>query len=125
MDMMEINRITERIIGCAIAVHRALGTGLRESAYSAALDIALLEEGLSANAEPVYPVRYKERVIGSCRPDFVVEDKVVLEIERTDWLDSEARAQILGCLRVTGKKVGLLSNFRSHPLKRGIQRFIL
>ena len=125
MEIKEINEVTRRIIGSAIAVHRELGPGLFESAYSAALEIAMREDGLRFRAEPVIPVRYKQRVIGSCRPDFSVEEAVVLEIKRTDWLDTDARVQILNYLRVSGRKVGLLINFRTHLLKRGIRRFIL
>ena len=113
---MELKALTGRIIGCAIGIRRALGPGHRESAYAAAMDIALREDGLSATWEPAYPIRYKERVIGTCRPDFVVENAVVLELKRADWLDSEARAQTLGYLRVTGKRAGLLISFRAHPL---------
>ena len=125
MELAEINEVTRRIIGCAIVVQRELGSGLFESAYSAALEIAFRADGLRYKWEPSLPVRYKERVIGACRPDFIVEDAVVLEIKRTDWLDTEARAQILGYLRVAEKKVGLLINFRTYPLRRGIRRFIL
>jgi GxxExxY protein len=125
MEITDINEVTRRVIGSAIAVHRELGPGLFESAYSAALEIAMREDGLRFRMEPVIPVRYKERVIGSCRPDFIVEEAVVLEIKRSDWLDTDARIQILNYLRVAGRKVGLLINFRTHPLKRGIRRFIL
>jgi len=125
MELKEINEVTRRIIGCAIAVHRELGPGQFESTYSAALEIAFREDGWKFRMEASIPVRYKQRVIGFCRPDFIVEEAVVLEVKRTDWLDTAARVQILNYLRVTGRKVGLLINFRTHPLKRGIRRFIL
>lgn len=112
--MAEINGITRRIIGCAIDVHRALGPGHCEHTCASALDIVVQENGLRFRWEPSVPARFRDRIIGTLRPDFIVEDSV-----------DESRAQIMGHLRATGKKAGLLINFRTRPLKRGIRRFIL
>jgi GxxExxY protein len=125
MEMAEINEVTRKIIGCAIEVHQALGPGQYEYTYASALNVAFQENGIRHEWEPTVPVRYKQRVIGSLRPDFIVEDAVILELKRCEWLKDESRAQILGYLRATSKKVGLLINFRTHPLKKGIERFIL
>lgn len=122
---MEIDEVTKRIIGCAADIHRALGPGQYEYSYAAALDVAFREDGLRFRRDASFPVRYRGRTIGSLRPDFIVEDAVVLELKPADWLPAEARAQILCCLRATGRTAGLLIDFRTHPLKRGIRRFSL
>lgn len=122
---MEINNITGKIIGCAIEVHRKLGPGLFESAYGAALEVAMDEAGLRFRSQAAVPVRFQNRVIGHCRPDFIVENSVIVEIKRVDWLDERAQAQILAYLRATGLHVGLLINFMVHPLTRGLRRYVL
>ncbi len=122
---MEINEVTGSIIGCAIEVHRKLGPGLFESAYGTALAVALEEAGLRFRSQAAVPVRFRNRVIGHCKPDFIVENSVVVEIKRVDWLDERAQAQILAYLRATGLHVGLLINFMVHPLTRGLRRFVL
>jgi GxxExxY protein len=120
-----LRRLTERIIGCAIEVHRQLGPGLLEGTYEAALCIELGIAGLRFVKQPVFPVIYKGEVIGEYRLDLVVEDAVVLEIKSVERFDPIFEAQVLTYLRVTGKKVGLLMNFNSRLLRDGIKRYVL
>jgi GxxExxY protein len=121
----EINKLAERIIGCAVEVHRQLGPGLLEGTYEAALCIELDDVGLKYQRQLAYPVLYKGRSIGEYRLDLLVEDAVVVEIKSVERVDPVFEAQILTYLRVTGKKVGLLINFNSRFLKDGIRRFAL
>lgn len=121
----EVNKLTERIIGCAIEVHRQLGPGLLESTYEAALCSELGDAGLRCHRQVVYPVVYKGRVIGEYRLDLVVADSVVVEIKSVERHDAVHEAQLLTYLRVTGKRVGLLVNFNTKLLKNGIRRLIL
>ncbi|MBI4458775.1 MAG: GxxExxY protein [Acidobacteria bacterium] len=123
--MEELNRLTERIIGCAIEVHRHLGPGLLETTYEAALCIELETAGLQFQRQPIFPVIYKGRTIGEYRLDLLVEDKAVVEIKSVERFDPVFEAQVLTYLRVTDKKVGLLINFNSRILKDGIRRFVL
>ncbi len=123
--MDEINKITEKIIGCAIEVHRNLGPGLLESVYEEALCVEFDMQGLHYQRQMSIPVNYKSRVIGEYRLDMLVEDAVVAEIKSVERHDPVFEAQVLTYLRVTGKKVGLLINFNSKLLKEGIKRFIL
>ena len=125
MELDEINKLTERIIGCAIEVHRALGPGLLESLYEAALCVELTKAGLSFRKEVVVPVQYKGIKIGEQRIDLLVEDEVVVELKAVDRMDSVFEAQVLSYLRITGKRVGLLLNFNSRALRQGIKRLIL
>ena len=117
-------RLTERIIGCAIEVHRQLGPGLLEGTYESAMCIELAAAGLSYVKQPIFPVVYKEQVIGEYRLDLIVEDTVVIEIKSVERFDPIFEAQVLTYLKVTGKRVGLLINFNSRLVKDGIRRFI-
>ena len=123
--MEAINELTERIIGCAIAVHRELGAGLLESLYEAALAIELEEAGLRFRRQVIVPVLYKGRAIGEHRVDLLVEDQVVVQIKSVERHDPVFEAQVLTYLRITGSRVGLLINFNSKLLKDGVRRFIL
>ena len=122
--MEEINRLTEKIIGCAIEVHRQLGPGLLEATYESALCVELESANLKYLRQPVFPVVYKGTTIGEYRLDLLVEDAVVVEIKSVERLDPVFEAQVLTYLRITGKKVGLLMNFNSRFLKDGIRRFV-
>lgn len=122
---MEINEITEKIIGCAIEVHRTLGPGLLESVYESALCIELERVGLRFQQQKQLPVYYKECRIGDCRLDLLVEDRVVIERKSVDRFDPVFDAQILGYMRLGKFNIGLLINFNSSLLKNGIKRFVL
>ncbi|MEK7309553.1 MAG: GxxExxY protein [Planctomycetota bacterium] len=122
---MEINQLTEKIIGCAIEVHRQLGPGLLESLYESALCIELEQAGLKYSRQAIIPVVYKNHPIGEHRIDLLVEDLVVLEIKSVERHDPVFEAQVLTYLKITGKKIGLLINFNSKLLVEGIKRFIL
>jgi GxxExxY protein len=122
--MEQINKLTEKIIGCAIEVHRQLGPGLLEGTYEAALAIEFESAGLHYERQIIYPVLYKEKKIGEYRLDMLVENEVVVEIKSVERFDPIFEAQVLTYLRVTGKRVGLLINFNSRLLRDGIKRFI-
>jgi len=122
--MDETNKLTKRIIGCAIEVHRELGPGLLESAYKAALAIELDCAGLSFQRQLKYPVFYKGKEIGEYLLDLLVENEVVVEIKSVERFDPIFQAQLLTYLRVTDKQAGLLINFNSRLLANGIKRII-
>lgn len=119
------NAITERIIKCAIEVHRQLGPGLLERVYEEALIIECELEGLNVDRQVKIPVEYKGRAIGEYRLDLLIENMVIVEIKSVERNDPVFEAQILTYLKITGKKVGLLINFNSRLVKDGIRRFIL
>ena len=122
--MDEVNSLTERIIGCAIEVHRELGPGLLEATYESALAIELEGAGLRVRRQPVFLVVYEGRTIGEYRLDLIVQDTAVVEVKSVERFDPVFEAQVLTYLRVTGKKVGLLINFNKGLLKDGIKRFV-
>lgn len=122
---MELDGLTERIIGCAIEVHRQLGPGLLEATYEEALCVELQDAKLAHKRQVSYPVLYKGRNIGEYRLDLIVQDAVVVEIKSVERFDSIFEAQVLTYLRVSGKRVGLLLNFNTRLLKEGIKRYII
>ncbi|MEY4387917.1 MAG: hypothetical protein RLY20_3200 [Verrucomicrobiota bacterium] len=116
---------TEKIIGCAIEVHRTLGPGLLESTYESALGIEFELAGLTFQRQLVIPVTYKNRPAGEYRLDLVVERSVIVEVKSVDRLDAVFEAQLLTYLKITGLKRGLLLNFNARLIKDGIKRFVL
>ena len=120
-----LNKITEAIIGAAIAVHKELGPGLLESAYEACLAYELVERKLKIERQKGLPVTY-HGVQLDCgyRIDLLVEDLVVVELKAVEKLEPIHQAQMLSYLRLSGCKVGLLINFNVKLLKNGIRRFV-
>ena len=117
--------LTEKIIGCAIEVHRVLGPGLLEASYEAALAIEFTAAKIAFQRQLVIPVFYKGQPIGEHRLDFLVEDAVVVELKSVERFDPIFEAQVLTYLRLSGKHRGLLINFHSRLLKDGVKRFVL
>ena len=106
--------LTERVIGLAIEVHRALGPGLLESAYEECLCLELEHAGLGYARQVPLPVVYKGRRL-ECgyRLDVVVESALILEIKSVEQLLPIHDAQLLTYLRLSRQKVGLLVNFNT------------
>ena len=123
--MDDINQITEKIIGCAIEVHRTLGPGLLEATYEEALCIEFSDAGMKFQRQMPFPILYKGRNLGQYRLDLLVDEQVIVEIKSVERFDSVFEAQILTYLRVTGKRIGLLINFNSRLLRDGVKRFAL
>jgi GxxExxY protein len=122
---MEDNKITEKIIGAAIEVHRALGPGLLESAYQECLIYELKSIGLKVKKELMLPIIYKDIILEhGYRIDLLVENKIVLELKTIDKFTDVHYAQILTYLKLGNYPLGLLINFNTKLLKNGIKRFI-
>lgn len=117
--------LTEKIIACALEVHSILGPGLLESIYEESLkhEFILQEIGFD-NQKPV-GLEYKGKPVGYHRLDFLVEDKVVVEVKATDSIHPIHEAQVLTYLRATEKKVGLIINFNVRQLRQGLKRLVL
>jgi len=117
--------LTQKIIGCAIEVHRHLGAGLLEALYEEALAVEFELQGLKFQRQVELPVSYKGKLIGQYRLDLLVEDAVVVEIKSVERHNPVFEAQLLTYMKLTNKKVGLLINFNSKLLKDGVKRFAL
>jgi GxxExxY protein len=112
--------LTEKIIGAAIEVHRALGPGLLESAYEECLCRELNLRGLAFQRQVPLPVEYKGvKLDCGYRIDLVVEEAVVLELKCVEHTLPVHEAQLLTYLKLTGKRVGIIINFNVATLVRG------
>jgi len=123
---MEINKVTEAIIGASIEVHKALGPGLLESAYEECLCHELRLNHMQFSRQRKLPLAYKG-IFLDCgyRIDLFVEDCVVVELKTIDKLSSIHDAQLLTYMKLTESSVGLLINFNVPVLKDGIRRKVL
>lgn len=121
----ETEEIITATIGCAIAVHKALGPGFLESIYQHAMCIELKARGLAFERERPVTVRYRGVDIRGQRIDLIVGEQVVVELKAVSKLDRIHQAQLISYLRTTGLRAGLLINFRVPILPQGLRRIVL
>lgn len=122
---MELNKISEEIIGAAMQVHTTLGPGLLESAYEACLKYELEQKGLKVLSQVGLPVFYKGVKIDiGYRIDLLVEDAVIVELKSVKELTPLHNAQLLSYLKLSELQLGLLINFNVVRLKSGIKRMV-
>lgn len=119
------NEISEKIIGCAIEVHKALGPGLLESAYLECLFYEIEKTGLKVEKQKPLPLIYKEvKLDAGYRLDLIVENKVIIEVKSIESLNDIHIAQVLTYMKLSGCKLGLLMNFNVLRLKDGLKRLV-
>ena len=119
------NSVTERIIKCAIEVHKELGPGLMESVYEVCLKKVLIDDGLDVKSQLVLPVHFKGELLDKAFVlDLLVEDEIILELKSLEIILPVHEAQLVTYLKLSGKKLGLLINFNVLLLKEGIRRRI-
>jgi GxxExxY protein len=123
---MEFDGLSNRGIGCALEVHRALGPGLLESIYRRCLKHELMLAGIPVEAEYPVPVEYKGlRLSCGCRADLLVDGKLIVELKSVEQLTGVHAAQLLTYMKLAGVRTGLLMNFNVELLKDGIRRLVL
>ncbi len=122
---MNENELSYKIIGIALKLHSALGPGLFESVYECALSYDLSAAGLQVEKQRPIPFVYKGITMESTfRADFLINDKVLIEMKAVETLAPVHFAQTLTYLKLSGKKLGLLINFNEKHLKNGIHRIV-
>jgi GxxExxY protein len=120
---MTENEISEKVIGCAIEVHKSLGPGLLESAYTECLFYELQKAGLYVEKQKPLPLIYKEiKLDAGYRIDILVENKVIIELKSVEALNDIHVAQVLTYLKLSGCKLGLLMNFNVLRVVDGLKR---
>lgn len=122
---MDENQISYKIIGVAIELHRMYGPGLLESVWRSALAYELRALGLRVEEEVSMPFVHKElRMDVGYRLDLVVEGKVIIEVKNVEAILNVHEAQVLTYLKLSGIKLGLIINFNTPVLHKGIKRFV-
>jgi GxxExxY protein len=120
---MTENQLSEKIIGCAIQVHKSLGPGLLESAYEECLFYELKQLGLFVEKQKPLPLIYKDVKLDiGYRLDLLVEKKVIVELKSIEALNDVHIAQMITYLKLSGCKLGLLINFNVLRLVDGLKR---
>lgn len=124
MSMHE-NEIARAIVNIAVSIHRAVGPGLLESFYEAAMEHDLKGLGFKVARQRGLPVVYKSiRINAGYRPDLVVDERVIVEVKAIESIAEVHRKQLLTYLKVSGLRLGLLMNFNSALMKDGIIRMV-
>ncbi len=123
---MDINKLTGKVIGAAIEVHKALGPGLLESAYEECLCVEFDLRQIPYERQKELPIEYKGITLDcGYRLDMVVANSLILELKACEKFEPIHEAQLLPYLRLTSIKWGLLINFNVPALKEGIKRLAL
>jgi GxxExxY protein len=118
-----VEGLTERVIRCAIEVHRLLGPGLLESPYRECLLFELVSTELKVERERLVPVIYKGQIVSDAlKIDLLVENTVVVEVKAVESIHPLHLAQVITYLKLTGHPAGLLMNFNAITLKAGLRR---
>lgn len=120
---MELDRVTERIIGCGIRVSNTLGVGFLEKVYENALFVEMRRQGLHVVQQAQIAVFYEGVEVGRYSADFIVEQRVIVELKVARLIDTAHEAQLLNYLRATGLGAGLLLNFGTPRM--GVRRMHL
>jgi GxxExxY protein len=121
--MMDTDYVTQKVIGCAIEVHKILGPGLLESSYESCLAFELLNIGLPVERQTLLPIIYKgNKIDAGYRLDILIPNKVIIELKSVDKIQPIHTAQLITYLKLSGIKTGLLINFNVQKLTTGLKR---
>lgn len=122
---MTENQISNIVIGKAIYIHRKLGPGLLESAYEKILAHELQKEGFEVESQVLLPVEWDGLSIDkSYRIDLLIERKVIIELKCVEEVSKVHFSQLLTYLKLSGFKLGLIINFKTDLLKKGVHRVV-
>ena len=123
---MEKDFLTQKVIGCAIEVHRELGPGLLESSYERCLLYELIQLGIPASTQVALPVNYKGvQLDAGYRLDVLIPGKLIIELKAVDKLMPIHTAQMISYLKLSNIGTGLLINFNVRKLTEGIKRVVV
>ncbi len=126
MKRRSFSDLSNKVIGCAIEVHKTLGPGLLESTYQQCLAHELSIHQIKFKIEHPLPVKYKEIHLDcGYRLDFLVEDEIILELKSVEQLKGIHEAQLLTYLKLANIRHGFLINFNVTLLKQGLKSFVL
>ncbi len=122
---MKENEVSEKVIGCAIEVHRQLGPGLLESVYEEALCFELSKAHLRFERQLSVPIKYKDVLLSTpLRLDLIVEEIVIVDNKAKSELTPIDKQKLLTYLRLRNVRLGLLINFNTPKLVDGVRRVV-
>ncbi|MCI0751510.1 MAG: GxxExxY protein [Flammeovirgaceae bacterium] len=110
-EQYKYSSITEKIIGCSMKVHSALGNGFQEVIYQRSLAVELEKQNLAYAREVEMPIFYEGVDVGTRRVDFLIDEKILVEIKAVAQLENVHLAQALNYLEAFKLEIGLLINF--------------
>ena len=123
---MEFDELSNRVIGCALEVHRNLGPGLLESTYEQCLAYEMKLAGMAFKLQYPLPVEYKGiKLDCGYRIDLLVDNSIIIELKSVDKILPIHQAQLLTYMKLADISIGLLINFNVKYLKDGIKRMVL
>jgi GxxExxY protein len=121
-----VEALSRQAVDAAFCVHRELGPGLLESVYESCLAIELNQRRLAFERQKHVPIHYKGMPIeAKLRLDFLVDQKLIIEVKAVDKLQPIFDAQLLTYLKITGVRLGLIFNFNVKMFREGIRRIAL
>ena len=122
---MKFDELSNKIIGCAIEVHKQLGPGLLENLYEEAMEHELKSRGIEYKRQKQLEIEYKGNPIGNYRLDYLIENKVIVELKCVEAIKNIHIAQVMTYLKAENLRVGVLINFNVDKLREGIRRVIV
>jgi GxxExxY protein len=121
---LELNQLTEVVIGAAIDVHRELGPGYLESVYEAALCHELRLRKIPFERQYTFKLIYKGESVGEGRIDVLVADRLIVELKATDRVLPIHQSQVISYLKAMNLSLALIINFNISLLRNGVKRMI-
>jgi len=122
---MNVNELSKIVVDCIFKVHKNLGPGLLESAYEECLFYELSKRNLNIERQKPLPLFYETiRMEIGYRLDFLIDNKVVIEVKAVEALNDVHKAQVITYLKLSGTKLALVVNFNVVLIKDGIKRIV-
>lgn len=109
--------LSYKIVGILFDVYNELGYGYLEKIYEKAVKNGFDLEKIKYKQQAAYKITYKDKVVGRCFLDFIVEDKIVLELKKGGYFSKKNIEQVRTYLQTTGMKLAILANFTPHGVK--------
>ena len=119
------SELAHAIVGAAIEVHRRIGPGQLESVYQRSLACELRYRAIAFEAQVPIAMQYRDECVGEFFADFIIDDKIIIELKAVDRFHPAHTAQVLSYLRATKLRLGLLMNFNAATLVQGVRRIVL
>lgn len=115
-DEHGLSDITFKINGCAMDVLNSIGHGFHEKIYENALALAFKKRGLKFSQQKTFEIRFENQCVGTFIPDFIVEDKIIVELKTIDHIGKNEKGQVLNYLRAPHLNLGIILNFKNPKL---------